>query len=147
MPGPKYVKDFTYPSSFGFSGSSTDSPSIPVKPHDRARPQRFAEGGRVKRRLSAYSQAGIDAENQGRPTPRPPPGSIPPKKPKATPKADEKLSATELFGGKGRRQREQELGLKKGGRVPSDMAQDRKLVKTAISQHIRAPKPKGHGVR
>src|SRR5690554_2907561 len=45
MPGPKYVSDFEFPSSFGFTGSATDKQTVSVRAHERRRYQR---GGAVE---------------------------------------------------------------------------------------------------
>jgi hypothetical protein len=45
--GVKYVDNFSFPSDFGFTGSSADRATTTVKSHERARPLRFAEGGSV----------------------------------------------------------------------------------------------------
>lgn len=44
MPGPRYVKDFEFPQSAGFTGSATDRSTVPVRAYER---QRFAKGGKV----------------------------------------------------------------------------------------------------
>lgn len=48
MPGPKYVKDFEFPSSAGFTGSATDRTTVPVRSYERRRPVRMAEGGKTE---------------------------------------------------------------------------------------------------
>jgi len=155
--GPKYVKDFEFPSSFGFTGSAHDSPRISVRPHER---RRFQEGGRV------------DKE---------------PKKeePKPPPKEPDKESTIGFLKGDARKKAEKELGLKKGGKVRKvgkpekgetaahergesarmerkehrmgekaahrkgyakggDVAQDRKMMDSTMKKHINTPAPKGH---
>ena len=173
MPGPKYVKDFEFPSGFGFSGSAGQ---VAVRGHARQAPQRFAEGGPVK------APSPVDDPK----APKPSPPSPPPK-----------TSLVDLLKGKGRKQREAELGLKRGGKVKrearggpltryappprpavaasaprmrnqpvsaspvmrramggpvkaakgGDIAQDKRMIGQAIKQHVRAPKPRGHGVK
>ena len=96
MPGPKYVTDFEFPKSFGFTGSATDSRTTMVKSYERAKP-RFAEGGQVKD-----------------PPPKTPPPKDPPKNP---PKESAPTrSLIDIMRGKTRREQEAALGLKKGGR-------------------------------
>lgn len=95
MPGPKYG-EFQFPKSFGFTGSATDSLTTPVKAYERAKP-RFAEGGTVKK--------------------DPPPKTPPPKTPPAEPKVEGRMSVFDALSGKKRKEREAELGLKKGGKV------------------------------
>lgn len=106
MAGPKYG-EFQFPRSFGFTGSADAQAGMSnVRAHVRRPPQRFAEGGPVK----------ADPPEQKKATPTPP---VNPPKSGATDsnKKADKLSLAEIMGGKGRRMREQELGLKKGGRV------------------------------
>ena len=140
MPGPKYVKDFSFPSDFGFTGSAGQ---VGVRGHTRLPPQRYAEGGQVKP-LTPEEEAKLARERK---TPPPPP------------KEEKKASLVDILRGKTRRQQEVELGLKKGGKVKramggpvkaakgGDVAQDKKLIRSALKQHIRAPKPRGHGVK
>lgn len=45
MAGPKYVKDFSFPTSAGFTGSATDRATVPVRAHERAH---AARGGAKK---------------------------------------------------------------------------------------------------
>jgi hypothetical protein len=101
--------DFKYPRSFGFTGSADRAEGrVAVKPHTR---QRFAKGGRVRPKTPAgkivggllaagAAAAGYDKLKDSKPEP-----------------AERRYSTTELVGGKGRRQREQDLGLKRGGKV------------------------------
>lgn len=107
MPGPKYVNDFTFPKSFGFSGSSGE---VSVRPHTR---QRFAKGGRVRKppprdsvatlkKLAAAAGAGAAGAYAF---------SGDDEKPR------ERLSVGETARGEVRERREKELGLKKGGKV------------------------------
>jgi len=130
MPGPKYVKDFEFPASAGFHSSGSDR--VGVRPHTRTAPQRFAKGGIVRGatqtrpHLSAYERASLDAEKYGRPTPKAPPA------PKVeAPKQTPRISVTDALRGKGRRQREQDLGLANGG--PIKCYADGGLVKRAKS--------------
>ena len=192
MAGPKYVTDFSFPSSFGFTGSASDRPTVPVRQHERQKP-RFAEGGQIKKQPAPGGEPAPVPVDTGTPNPSKGKEGVPPKAPK-------KKSLYDIMGGKGRREAEAELGLKRGGKVRramggpvkaakggrksaprgmathekgesvamgrmerrmgkkmemshggyakgGDIAQDRKLVKTALNQHIRAPKPRGHGVK
>lgn len=91
--GPKYVKDFEFPSSFGFTGSAHDRVTVPVRGYER---RRFQEGGRV---------------DKDKPPPKPPE----PKEP------ERKESTIGLLKGDERRRQEKELGLKKGGKVKGKM--------------------------
>jgi hypothetical protein len=109
--GPKYVDKFEFPSSFGFTGSSSDRLTTTVRSHDRAKPQRFAKGGKVVggalaagaalaalnrkkgRPLTSRERREIEAENRGR------------------------TSTVDTIRGKTRRQQMEDLGLKKGGKV------------------------------
>ena len=51
MAGPKYIDRFNFPSDFGFSGSATDRTTTTVRSHERAKPTRFAKGGKVSVKL------------------------------------------------------------------------------------------------
>lgn len=111
MAGPKYVRDFSFPKDFGFSGSAGQTH---VKPH-----MRFAKGGRVRKPLkpspgqvvgaltgaaaaaAAYKKLKEEQERE----PQPPV------------KESEEFSTVDAARGTIRRKREQELGLKKGGRA------------------------------
>jgi hypothetical protein len=128
MSGPKYVKDFEFPSGFGFTGSAHDSPRISVRPHERQRPG-YAEGGKVEKPK--------DPDPKIKAQPPPPP------------KDDNKMSLAEIMKGDRRRQQEKELGLKKGGKVKryakgGDVAQDKKAIDSALKKHVNTPAPKGH---
>lgn len=105
MPGPRYVKDFEFPRSAGFHGSADKVEGrMQVRSYTRATPQRFAEGGVVK----APSNKPIP------PMPKQPIDKSPP------PKADTghpSGGVIDALRGKSRRQKEANLGLKKGGRV------------------------------
>lgn len=108
MPGPRYVKEFEFPSSAGFTGSATDRTTTSVRSHERSKP-RFAEGGPV---TSDKTPPPNPPTSQKQQTASPPP-----------PKKEEKLSLAEIMGGKGRRQAEKDLGLKKGGRAKRKFAE------------------------
>lgn len=98
--GVKYVKDFEFPRSAGFTGSADGMEGrVHVGHHTRQQPrQRFAEGGKVEK-------------------PKEEP-KVPPKVEKPPPpKKEEKLSTLDLLRGKGRRLQEERLGLNKGGRA------------------------------
>lgn len=150
--GPKYVKDFTFPSDFGFTGSAGQ---VGVRPHSR-QPPRFAEGGKVDVKKITGAQITED-EAKRLEKAKPPPQPVP----------EKKASLVDILRGKTRRQQEQDLGLKKGGKVKrmaggrmckamggpvkaakgGDIAQDKRLIKQELGKHIRAPKPRGHGVK
>lgn len=98
MPGPKYG-EFQFPKAFGFTGSATDSTTIPVRSYERAKP-RFAEGGKV---------SDADRKKMETMTPKPLPKN-PVKEPAPT------RSLVDIMRGKTRREQEAALGLKKGGR-------------------------------
>lgn len=112
MAGPKYVKDFAFPSDFGFTGSAG---RVEVRAHSR---QKYAKGGRVKRRsplkpspeqvLGGTIAAGAAAAAYDKLRDRD-------EKPK------ERLSVGETARGGVRERRERELGLKKGGKVSRRM--------------------------
>lgn len=116
----KDVKDFTFPSNFGFTGSASDSPRINVRPHERARPQRYARGGKVRKADGGIIDKikgffGSDDKDAGKQvaqsTPAPPP---PPKG--DTVRVEPKGSTADTL--KNQRERQmKELGLNKGGRV------------------------------
>jgi hypothetical protein len=100
--------DFKYPRSFGFTGSADKAEGrVAVQSHTR---QGYAKGGRVRPKTPAgkivggllaagAAAAGYDKLKDSKPEP------------------ERRYSTTELVGGKGRRQREQDLGLKRGGKV------------------------------
>lgn len=159
MPGPKYVTDFEFPASAGFTRSGRND--VDVKSHVRQPPQRFARGGVVKHAAKPSS---------GTPKLRPPQAP--------------KRNTVDAMRGTVRRSREQALGLAgggtlgphyaKGGRVAGNALVQRSnptteqdkvsggktplrpgmkhggsanAAKSAIAAHVRAPKPRGHGVR
>jgi len=133
MPGPKIVKDFEFPSSFGFSGSASDSPRINVRPHERARPkQRYAEGGLVDRAKKFFgmdtnkSDGDKDAQvAKADPTPQP---KAPPRDTIAAPPTSGPADAI-----KNQTDRKmKELGLKRGGKVS----------KTKFKKGGKLPRPK-----
>lgn len=125
MPGPKYVENFEFPSSFGFTGSASDSPFTNVRPHVRRR--RYAEGGKVeseadrKARLAAERLEKIrEAKRKGtlgssRKQPAPDP-----KKEANTIRA-ETTDPVSALKGSTRREQEKKLGLKKGGKACKPM--------------------------
>lgn len=169
MPGPKYVTDFEFPASAGFTRSGRAD--VEVRSHVRQPPQRFAKGGMVK--SAEKPSSGVPKSRIHAPAPMP------------------KKSVVDAVRGTIRRTREQQLGLAtggtlgqrryaKGGKVTdsatvgrakptteldrvsggktplrpgmkrggkADLAQDRKMIKGAIAAHVRAPKPAGHGVK
>jgi hypothetical protein len=97
--GVKYVKDFEFPRSAGFTGSADHVEGrVRVGNHMRSQPrQRFAEGGKVEKPKEA---------------PKPP-------APKGNPKVADppKLSTLDILKGKGRKVQEDKLGLRNGGPV------------------------------
>lgn len=102
------VKDFKFPRAFGFSGSAGE---VHVRPHTR---QKFAKGGKGSRR----------------PPLKPSPGQVVGGTLAAGAAAaayeklrrrEERTSTMDAIRGATRRQREQELGLKKGGKVRRGM--------------------------
>lgn len=108
MPGPKYVDKFEFPSSFGFSGSAGDRTTVPVRQHERQKPQRFAKGGGVKRLAKVGAAVGAGA-------------AILEAKRRANERRErERLSVGETLRGGIRERREKELGLKKGGKVKAN---------------------------
>lgn len=106
MPGPKYVKDFEFPSSFGFSGSASDRMTTPVKGYERSKP-RFAEGGPVK-------DKDVDRNKDNTRVAQAPPPPVPKPKTGDTIQIDPKGSTIDTL--KNQRERQmKELGLKRGG--------------------------------
>lgn len=93
----KYVKDFEFPRSAGFTSSADQAESkVRVGSHTRGAPrQRYAEGGKVEKPKEE---------------PKPPPM-------KGNPKVADppKLSTLDVLKGKGRKLQEEKLGLKTGG--------------------------------
>jgi len=161
MPGPKYVSDFEFPSSFGFTGSATDRTTVPVRGYERSRPRRrFQQGGRVeseedrRARLAAERLAAIQKAKRE--------GTLGSSK-KAPPKPESKSSGTiraentdviSAVSGRTRREQEEKLGLKKGGRAKKAMGGPVKAakgcgpeVREAMKKHIAAAPPRGHGVK
>jgi hypothetical protein len=63
MPGPKYVKQFEFPSSFGFTGSAHDREVTTVRSHDRRKPQRFAKGGVVRKGSAGVNEMTFSEKN------------------------------------------------------------------------------------
>lgn len=116
MPGPKYVNQFEFPSSFGFSGSASDRMTTMVRGHERKMPHRMAKGGRAVRKappsgLTARQKligAGIGTALAA--------GAASQLRDK--PKRSERLSVRDTMEGGVRQRRERELGLKHGGKVP-----------------------------
>lgn len=114
MPGPKYVKDFEFPASAGFTRSGRND--VEVRTHVRQPPQRFARGGPVRRALKPSIEqvvggtmaAGVGAalyeRHKRKQAPKPQPA-------KPTPRA----SAVDAMRGTTRRKQEQDAGLAKGG--------------------------------
>jgi len=165
MPGPKYVDNFEFPSSFGFTGSASDSPFTQVRGYQRAR-RRFQQGGRVeseedrKARLAAERLEAIRKAKRE--------GTLGSSK-KPSPKKEGESSGSvrarttdpiSALRGTTRREQEDALGLAKGGKVkpkpkkamggPVKAAKGGKCgpeVKKAMAAHIRAPRPRGHGVK
>ena len=125
MPGPRYVKDFEFPKSFGFTGSGGD---VSIRQHTR---QKFAKGGKVGRRpplkpspgqvvggaLAAGAAAAAYEKLRKRDKPK------------------ERLSVGETMDGGIRRRRERELGLKKGGKVKSHRMPDGSMMKDSKMGH------------
>lgn len=120
----KDVKDFTFPSNFGFTGSAHDRPTVTVRPHERARPQRYARGGKVRKaeggiidKLKSVFGSQVtesEADKFKNQTPPTKVAEAPPKK--DTVQIDPKGSTVDTL--KNQRERQmKELGLKKGGRV------------------------------
>lgn len=114
--------EFKFPKSFGFTGSDG---GVSVRPHMR---QGYAKGGKVARRspplkpspeqivggtiAAGAAAAAYDKMRRREETPAPP-----------TPRSrdGEGSSAMDAVRGTTRRKREQELGLKKGGKVRKGM--------------------------
>jgi len=126
MPGPKYVKDFEFPSNFGFSGSATDRVTTPVKAYERGKPK-FAEGGPVKDDTAKGYVTDKSGNTKVAQAPAPP-------KPKGdTVQIDPKGTVDTLRGGQRERQMK-ELGLKKGGKVKKGLGGFlKRLVKNPIA--------------
>lgn len=113
--GVKYVNDFKFPKEAGFTGSRGQ---VAVRPHMR---QGYAKGGKVRGRpplkpspeqvLGGTIAAGAAAaayDKLRRREEAPPP---------TPPRMGREYSTPDLVKGKLRRDRERDLGLKKGGRV------------------------------
>ena len=184
----KDVKDFSYPSDFGFSGSNGVTT---VRSHTRTKPQRYAEGGQVKDdSLVGKVKRFFTGDDPPATPPKPKDvaaaDTIPAQKPASAADAIKNQRARQM----------KELGLKRGGKVkaprgkirvkvmtdkpvamPSDpddvtapaakcgglmrkamggpvkaakggdIAQDKRMINSAIQKHVRAPKPRGHGVK
>lgn len=102
--GPKYVNQFEFPSSFGFTGSAHDRVVTTVRSHERKKPQRFAKGGKV------FSK---------------------PANPKLSAAKQQRLSVEQTMRGGIRRRREQALGLKKGGKAHMHRMSDGSMMKNS----------------
>lgn len=101
MPGPKYVTDFEFPQSAGFTGSRNDR--VAVRPHVR----RYAEGGHVKSDEKLTPKPPQDTNKGAQKTPTPRSDTV-----QAKPG-----SMSDALSGRSRKQQEKDLGLKRGGRV------------------------------
>lgn len=105
MAGPKYVNNFEFPSGFGFSSSASDRTTTTVRSHERAKPH-FAQGGAVNSRGPGdqYARGGKAASKKT-------PGLSKRGRPQKL------VSPVDAVRGNIRRQREQDLGLAKGGQA------------------------------
>jgi hypothetical protein len=127
MPGPKYVENFEFPSSFGFTGSASDSPFTNVRPHVR---RRFQKGGAVKSETEADRKARLAAERLAAirkakadgtlGSDKPKPKAAEPKKSSDTVRADS-TDAVSALKGTSRREQMEKLGLAKGGKAKKAM--------------------------
>lgn len=122
MPGPKYVTDFEFPASAGFTRSGRSD--VTVRSHVRQQPVRLARGGSVRRALGAAPKSGL------KPSPEAVVGGTlaagigaglyarhKRNQVKQAGKAPQNASAVDAVRGNTRRRREKELGLNTGGAV------------------------------
>jgi len=190
--GVKYVKDFEFPSSAGFTGSASDKTTVPVRDYERKRPslhdQMLKEGKRMGFKQGGYvKMADMDNANIQRKASLAPDqrtkemGDQPPVRPgfKKGGYADGGRPSI-ADAAKRRRERLAEIAsegrqamgagttpapkkpvnravggpvrAKKGGMTKKeDAKQDvktaRKVAEEEVSQHVRAPAPRGHGVK
>lgn len=140
MPGPKYVKDFEFPSHFGFSGSATDRMTTPVKSYERSKPK-FQQGGPVKDdsvlgKFKRFLTGDDSGETKVAEAPAPPPVT----KKGDTVQVNPKSTVDTLKGGQRERQMK-ELGLKKGGKVPRKMKSSPKKMRYGTSLPAAAVNP------
>lgn len=106
MPGPRYVTDFEFPESAGFTGSRNDR--VNVRPHVRG----YAKGGAVRKQAGGPVKSDESKTPKSQDTSR---TAAPPSK-KDTVQIDPKGSTVDTL--KNQRERQmKELGLRRGGAV------------------------------